>query len=171
EWVSQLTIDPAVDDAARAGAVAPLVKSARAPASVHWGEPIEVVIAGSYPTPNWRCVGVDARFDGDARTTIVLAPLSAPPKDTKQLQVLPGFEVTAKLNGLAPGRYTLRVVGRGDVQPEPLAVAVTPARAQLELAIRGGILGLDDHVRVFSSGVAVIESSRFAPPKRFRVLD
>jgi hypothetical protein len=171
EWVTEIAVEPLVDDAVRAYAAPPYVKSASAPPSVAWGELLEVAIAGSHPTPNWRCVGVDARLE-EGGATLVLAPLSAPPpKNSVQLQVLDAFDLVVRIVGLAPGRYSIRVVGRGDVQPEPLALEVTPARGQLELFVRGGILGLDDHYRVFTSGVAVFESSRSSPPKRFRVLD
>ncbi len=162
-------------DAALAGVnvlAPPYVTSFECRASIHWGEVLELDVRGSHPTPNWRNVGFQFLLEGeDGRTLTVLPMSSPPPANSPQLQVLQGYHATARVHGLAPGAYTLRVRGRGDEQPPERQIEVLPARGLLELATSGGILGMDRRVRVYAGGIAVAESVRPARPKRIVVLE
>ncbi len=162
-------------DAALAGVnvlAPPYVTSFECRSALHWGEVLELDVRGSHPTPNWRNVGFQFTLEGeDGRTLTVLPMSSPPPANSPQLQVLQGYHAKARIHGLAPGKYTLRVRGRGDEQPAEREIEVRPARGLLELATSGGILGLDRRVRVYAGGVAVVESVRPERPKRIAVLD
>lgn len=172
DWVDELEIGPIVEEDLRDAAQSPYVRSATGPARVHWGERLEIAIAGSHPTPNWRSVGIEARTEGEHGARIVLTPLSAPPpSNSVQVQVLERFETSAWIDGLRPGRYTVQVLGRGDEQVPPIAIEVLPARALLELATSGGIMGLDELVRVYRNGVVELNSKRRGPEPSYVVLD
>lgn len=162
-------------DAALAGVnvlAPPFVTSFHCREKLHWGEVLELDVRGSHPTPNWRNVGFQFLLEGeDGRTLTVLPMSSPPPANSPQLQVLQGYHATAQVHGLAPGKYTLRVRGRGEEQPTERVIEVLPARGLLEVATSGGILGMDRRVRVHAGGVAVVESARPERPKRILVLD
>lgn len=161
-------------DAALAGVnvlAPPFVTGVECAAKLHWGETLEVEISGSHPTPNWRNVGFQFALEGDDSRTLTLLPMSSPPPaNSPQLQVLQGYHATAKVVGLAPGKYTLRVRGRGEEQPAERKIEVLPARPALEMRTSGGILGMDRSVRVYLGGVAVVESARPARERRIVVL-
>lgn len=161
-------------DAALAGVnvlAPPFVTSVECAARLHWGETLEVAIAGSHPTPNWRNVGFQFTLEGEDARTLTLLPMSSPPPaNSPQLQVLQGYHATAQVFGLAPGKYTLRVRGRGEEQPADKAIEVLPARAALEMRTSGGILGMDRRVRIYLGGVAIVESTRPARERRITVM-
>lgn len=161
-------------DAALAGVnvlAPPFVSSVECAAKLHWGETLEVAIAGSHPTPNWRGVGFQFTLEGEDSRTLTLLPMSSPPPaNSPQLQVLQGYHATAQVFGLAPGKYTLRVRGRGEEQPAAKTIEVLPARAALEMQTSGGILGMDRRVRVYPGGVAIVESLRPLRERRITVL-
>ncbi|MBI5431267.1 MAG: hypothetical protein HZA52_00370 [Planctomycetes bacterium] len=187
EWASEVTAGPLVDPEFIAAAQASYVKSASAPERVHWGEPLELVVQGAHPTPNQQFAGFsvelggtfrdaatggDATTGGDAvaggeRTSVLVTPLSLPPpNDRPQAQVLVDFRHTATIVGLAPGRYSVRVIGRGDRPIEPLAVEITHARPWVELGFQGGRT-----VRLHATGVVVDAGGLRGVAPRIRVLD
>jgi hypothetical protein len=150
----------------------PYVSSFECRPRLHWGEVLEIDVRGSHPTPNWRNVGFQFTLDGDDARTLTVRPMSSPPPaNSPQLQVLQGYHATARVHGLAPGKYTLRVRGRGDEHPPDKTIEVAPARALLELFTSGGIMGMDRRVRIYAGGVAVVESLRPSRPTRIEVLD
>lgn len=150
---------------------APFVSSFECATKLHWGEVLEVRVSGSHPTPNWRNVGFQFRWQGEDSRELVLLPMSSPPPaNSPQLQVLQGYHATARVVGLSPGRYTLRVEGRGEEQPPPRAIEVLPARPALTLRTTGGIIGMERSVRLYVGGVAIVESSRPARDTRIVLL-
>jgi len=149
----------------------PFVNSYDCASVVYWGEELVVRVSGSHPTPNWRNVGFQFTLGGEDGRTLTLAPMSSPPPaNSPQLQVLQGYHATAHIQGLAPGRYILRVDGRGEEDPPERSIEVRRARAVIELHTSGGVLGLDRDVRVFANSVAVVESARPAREREFVVI-
>jgi hypothetical protein len=149
----------------------PFVNSFECAAKLHWGEVLEVEVSGSHPTPNWRNVGFQFRWQGDEPRELVLLPMSSPPPaNSPQLQVLQGYHATARVVGLSPGRYLLRVEGRGEEHPPAHAIEVLPARPALALRTTGGIMGMERSVRLYLGGVAIVESARPARERRIVVL-
>lgn len=150
---------------------APYVNSFECATTIHWGEVLEVRVSGSHPTPNWRNVGFDFSLGGEDGRELTVAPMSSPPPaNSPQLQVLQGYHATAYVHGLAPGRYVLKLDGRGENDPEPRVIDVRPARPALEVRTAGGILGMQRSVRLYVGGVAVVESGRPARETFIEVL-
>jgi hypothetical protein len=175
EWASEVTAGPLVDPQFVAATQTSYVKSATAPERVHWGEPLELVVQGSHPTPNWQFAGFSVELGGtfadagadERRTSVLVTPLSLPPpNDRPQAQVLTDYRQTVTIVGLAPGRYSVRVLGRDDKPIDPLAVEITHARPWVELGLRGGRT-----VRLHTSGVVVDETAQRGVAPRIRVLD
>lgn len=167
ELQSELAVGPQVANELRALTEPGYVEGFDAPDRVYWGEPVEIVVRGAHPTPNWHFAGFDAQWIGGAEPYLALTPLSLPPpSDRPQVQVLEDFRVTATIAGLPPGRHVVRVRGRGDPRDEPATIRVLPARPWLELeVVRERI------VRVYATGVAAVESVRPDSTPRYVVLD
>ncbi|MCC7014431.1 MAG: hypothetical protein IT454_17860 [Planctomycetes bacterium] len=162
-------VEPPASRVEKPGLRLALARKFQAPALAYWGEVLEVEVSGDHPTPNWMFVGFELALREGGQ--LVLSPISAPPpRNSVQAQVIQRFDAKARIQGLMPGRYTLRVEGCPDDLQQPLALEVRPARAFLELSRRGGFAGLDQSFRVYPSGVAVVGSVRPARPTEFRVL-
>jgi hypothetical protein len=153
-----IAVEPQVDVDAARGLATPYVSRVDVPARIRWGETLEIDVSGEHPTPNWRIVGFETTV---RERSIELVPRSEPPRGP-QLQVLDSYRTRARIHGLAPGAYSIDVHGREAARLPPATVEVERAPALVELRRRGGILGLDERLRVFPGGIALLESNRLA---------
>jgi hypothetical protein len=170
--VSEPWAEPPASRAGKPGLQVGLPDRCTLPRSIHWGETLEVRIDGHHATPNWMFVGFELARDPEESGTLVLTPVSAPPpQGTVQATVLQDFSAVARIRGLMPGLYRLRL--ERFVRPdERFEFEVLPARPYLELRRRGGFAGIDQSLRVYSSGVVVDEwtSPPRDPARTYRML-
>lgn len=170
--VSEPWAEPPASRAGKPGLQVGLPDRCTLPRSIHWGETLEVRIDGHHATPNWMFVGFELARDPEEPGTLVLTPVSAPPpQGTVQATVLQDFSAVARIRGLMPGLYKLRL--ERFVRPdERFEFEVLPARPYLELRRRGGFAGIDQSLRVYPSGVVVDEwtSPPRDPARTYRML-
>ena len=170
--LSEPWAEPPASRVGKPGLQVGLPDSCTLPRSIHWGETLEVRVDGHHATPNWMFVGFELARDPEEPGTLVLTPVSAPPpQGTVQATVLQDFSAVARIRGLMPGRYKLRL--ERFVRPdERFEFEVLPARPYLELRRRGGIAGIDESLRVYPSGVVVDEwtSPPRDPARAYRML-
>jgi hypothetical protein len=156
----ELLVVPPASRAAKPGLRVPRTERYLATPEVFWGDVLEVAVTGAHPTPNWLFVGFELAFSPE-KAELWLTPVSAPPPAGRpQLAVEQRFSATARIGGLAPGTYTLRLEGFDEEVQEPPVVVVRHARPLLALRRRGGFAGLDQLVRVHPNGAAVLEWRR-----------
>ena len=86
------------------------VDSVEAPATVPAGREFEVKVLGNLPNPAWEIVDVEVE-KGDRRLTITLWGRAG--SEGPVIQVLEPFEREVPVEGLAPGKWTIEVVGHG----------------------------------------------------------
>lgn len=145
------------------------------------GEPLELVVQGAYPTPNWNLMGFElARPDperipsfqdmlaaqADLERALEIVPRIAPPDGGPQAAVLEGFRSTATLHGLGVGRWMLAARGRDERRVEPVVVDVLPARLRLRLVVTGGLAGVEQRASLYAPGVLEHSDSRSPAARR-----
>ncbi|MBM3990164.1 MAG: hypothetical protein FJ298_04045 [Planctomycetes bacterium] len=170
--LSEPWAEPPASRVGKPGLQVGLPDSCTLPRSIHWGETLEVRVDGHHATPNWMFVGFELARDSEEPGLLVLTPVSAPPpQGTAQTIATRDFSAVARIRGLMPGRYKLRL--ERFVRPdERFEFEVLPARPYLELRRRGGLAGIDESLRVYPSGVVVDEwtSPPRDPARTYRML-
>jgi hypothetical protein len=153
--VSEPWAEPPASRDGKPGLQVALTDRCTLPRSIHWGETLEVSVRGHHATPNWMFVGFELTRDAEDPATLVLTPVSAPPPlGTVQATVLQEFSSVARVRGLMPGSYRLRI--ERFVRPdERFEFEVLPARPYVELTRKGGFAGIEQSLRVYPHGVVV----------------
>jgi hypothetical protein len=163
--------EPPASRAEKPGLQVPYTRKFSAPPVTYWGDVLEVSVSGDHATPNWMFVGFEVAVRGERELELVLTPVSAPPpRGSVQAQVLQRFDARARIQGLMPGKYLLRVEGCEDSAQKPIPVEVRKARALVELQRSGGFAGMDRTLRIYPTGVRVDESRRPVRDPEYRVL-
>lgn len=160
--VSEPWAEPPASRDGKPGLQVALTDRCTLPRSIHWGETLEVSVRGHHATPNWMFVGFELARDAEDPATLVLTPVSAPPPlGTVQATVLQEFSSVARVRGLMPGSYRLRI--ERFVRPdERFEFEVLPARPYVELARKGGFAGIEQSLRVYPNGV-VVDDWKYPP--------
>lgn len=87
------------------------VDDVQAPASVHAGATVEVKVSGNLPTPAWELEHVDVKKSGH---TVTITLWGRRTGNNPGIQVLQPFTKTVPVSGLAPGTWTIEVIGHAD---------------------------------------------------------
>jgi polyisoprenoid-binding protein YceI len=137
-----------------------------APEIVLMDEPFGVQVHGNFPTPGWVLVGF--RLETPRANELILVPCIVPPSSkTISAQVVVGFDSTALIRGLPPGRYTLQVADCArEKADEPRSLEVLPADLLGSLAIVNDAGSIERQVALFWDARAIVQEGG-GPPRTF----
>ncbi len=157
--LATVTVTPALEARLAALVERPYVARWVAPARVRAGHPVVVDVVADHPTAGWRFEGFVLVQSGEHGRDLELAPWSRKPVGVAAQALVP-VRPRAELEGLAPGRYRLRVVGRASVEPGWGELEVLPADHLGSFRRSGGIQGLAEDCEVLGRGEARFYSER-----------
>ncbi len=137
-----------------------------APTMVLADEPFTLQVHGSFPTPGWVLVGF--AMETPSANTLVLVPcIVPPPTNTLGAQVVVGFDSSARIEGLAPGEYSLAVANceRAE-EADARVLKVLPADLLVSLKISNDAKVAERSVALFWDARATVTEAG-APPRTF----